>query len=124
MSAGSLKAHPHICQLERIKQGKIYVGRHAYSAHDISGPMCYMWLKDISRLRLAGMLYAPLWHIYVCTYSVMSHNTHVTAADIPASSESWHPPLSHPHDFRDSQNEVPHSNSVVIKPRPYLLFIV
>src|SRR5882672_4431654 len=54
----------------------------------------------------------------------MSRNTHVTAADILASSESWHPPLSCPHDFRDFQNEVLHPNSVVIKPRPYLLFIV
>src|SRR5467141_4814620 len=32
----------------------------------------------------------------------MSHNTHVTATDIPASSESQHPPLSRPYDFRDS----------------------
>src|SRR5882672_10464278 len=70
MSAGSLKAHPHICRLEHIKRGKIYVGRHAYSAHDISGPMHYMWLKDISRLRLARMLYAPLWHIWKYTYSM------------------------------------------------------
>ena len=59
MSAGLLKAHPHICRLEHIKRGKIYVGRHAYSTHDISGPMRYMWLKDISQPRLAGMLYAP-----------------------------------------------------------------
>jgi len=58
ISAGSLKVHPHICQLEHIKQSKIYVGRHAYSAHDIPGPMRYMQLKDISRPRLAGMLYA------------------------------------------------------------------
>src|SRR5882672_3253921 len=41
----------------------------------------------------------------------MSRNTHVTAADIPASSESQHPPLSHPYDSQDSWNEVPHPNS-------------
>src|SRR5882672_7053879 len=70
MSAGSLKARPHICQLSCIKRGKIYVGRHAYSTHDISGPMRYMWLKDISRPRLAHTLYVPLWHIWNYTYSV------------------------------------------------------
>src|SRR5882672_4483600 len=32
----------------------------------------------------------------------MSRNTHVTATDIPASSESQHSPLSHPYDFQDS----------------------
>ena len=70
MSAGSLKARPHICWLECIKRGKIYVGRHAYSAHEISGPLHYKWLKDISHPRLAGTLYVPLWHIWKYTYSM------------------------------------------------------
>src|SRR5882672_1559313 len=36
-----------------------------------------------------------------------------------ASSESWHPQLSCPHDLRESQNLVLHSNSVVTKSRPF-----
>ena len=51
--------------------------------------------------------------------TVTSHNTHVTLLTTMASSESWHPQLSCPHDLRDSWNLVPHSNLVVIKSRPF-----
>ena len=36
----------------------------------LSRPMRYKRLKDISQLRLAGMLYVGIWHIYFYTYSV------------------------------------------------------
>src|SRR5882672_9291554 len=54
---------------------------------------------------------------YEC--SVTSCNTHVTLLTTMASSKSWHPQLSCPHNLRDSRNLVPHSNSVVTKPRPF-----
>src|SRR5882672_1757217 len=36
-----------------------------------------------------------------------------------ASSESWHPQLSCPHNLRESRNLVLHLNSVVTKPQPF-----
>src|SRR5882672_5419575 len=67
-STGILHGH----WLAHLQQGHIYVGPYAYSAHDIPGPIHYMWLKDISRPRLAGTLYAPLWHIwkYACSIKI------------------------------------------------------
>src|SRR5882672_2499121 len=50
---------------------------------------------------------------------VTSHNTHVTLLTTMASSKSWHPQSSCPHDLRESWNLVPHSNSVVTKSRPF-----
>ena len=70
IQANTLYAGNNICWLECIKQGQIYVGQHTYSAHDISGPMHYMQLKDISQLRLAGMLYVHIWQVYFYAYSV------------------------------------------------------
>src|SRR5882672_1892994 len=49
----------------------------------------------------------------------MSRNTHVTLLTNTASSESWHPQLSHPHNLQESRNLVPHPNSVVTKSRPF-----
>src|SRR5882672_8830259 len=48
----------------------------------------------------------------------MSRNTHVTLLTITASSESWHPQSSCPHDLQESQNLVLHLNSVT-KSRPF-----
>src|SRR5882672_4914966 len=72
------------------------------------------WSQKLFQTILSDSQVHP--HLGPLVYTVTSRNTHMTDADIPASSESRHPPLSHPHDFRDSWNKVPHPNSVVIKP--------
>src|SRR5882672_1016847 len=55
----------------------------------------------------------------------MSRNTHVTLLTNTASSESWHPQSSHPHDLQESWNLVPHPNSVVPKSQPFpIVYII
>src|SRR5882724_6852434 len=43
--------------LTHLQRGYIYSGPHAYSAHCIPGPIHSLWLKHISRPRLAGTLF-------------------------------------------------------------------
>src|SRR5882672_9320761 len=49
----------------------------------------------------------------------MSRSTHVTLLTNMASSKSWHPQSSHPHNLRESWNLVLHPNSVVPKSQPF-----
>src|SRR5882724_7745080 len=48
------------CRLDHLEWAHIYVSLHARSANNISGPICNMWFRILSRPTLAGMLYAQL----------------------------------------------------------------